>query len=61
MSTQISPGKAIVRDIPLDIILSDPAHEAIRLELTRIVAEFMEAHIIQIGRASCRERVCQYV
>src|SRR3546814_16738146 len=53
-------------------VISESPDEAIRLEITLALADFGDAagefleiaglaEILEIGRASCRERVCQYV
>src|SRR3546814_3811194 len=44
---------------PLDLALLDRCEGHLRAEIVQHVAR-AEEFVLQIGRASCRERVCQY-
>src|SRR3546814_2679205 len=60
-------GRAIVRN-PKIFLFDEPLSNLdaalrvqMRLELARLHKELQATMIYEIGRASCRERVCQYV
>src|SRR3546814_11110047 len=50
-SAQTAPGTTSTQGIKAGVYQVDPAH-------TQVVAKYLH---LAIGRASCRERVCQYV
>src|SRR3546814_2947715 len=58
---QLAPHR--LDEIATDAIeLAQPlAHRAERLGIGRRILRLIDEAVVEIGRASCRERVCQYV
>src|SRR3546814_15674893 len=53
-----------MEDFKLDIVIDQgPSARSVRLNLAKftLIGATTRAGMIKIGRASCRERVCQYV
>src|SRR3546814_14267796 len=55
-----NPAVQVRRDARLDAVL-DVVAEAGDVALSRVALFVQVVEVLQIGRASCRERVCQYV
>src|SRR3546814_13212284 len=58
---EASRGKIVRHRQPKQLRNADPAERRNPPRLTRIGVECPFGQQIEIGRASCRERVCQYV
>src|SRR3546814_13870875 len=62
-ATQNRPEDAPIGLVPVDSIFSPVRKVSYKVENTRVgqVTDYDKLTMEQIGRATCRERVCQYV
>src|SRR3546814_10726599 len=62
-AAQATPGAIIegVAHAPPDFVADHPGYHRLAEEVDRVTDRFAADEAYEIGRASCRERVCQYV